>query len=394
MGLAPPGEAFQPVPGDAVPGGEFLALGREAAPRRAVLHPPRGQGHGQGRHVPAGVVLRVLHAGPLSAREDQVAQAQARGHGLGEPGEVDHPLRGQGRQGGGGVLAEHPVDVLLDDQGVPLAGDGHQGAPPLQAHGGGGGVVERGGEYRQADPGPARGLEGAGEDAVGVHGQGVEPALPVAGRGLEAGVDQAFAGQLLGVWEQGDGRVHGVLGPGADQEVLGRGLHGAPFHPAGDGVQVRQRVPGPGVVQEARGGALVKAPQGRGQVRVARGHRRDVGREVDDAAKGLLLQGEQGGFGGHAQHVGAPAHFAPQVAPAGGLAVGAAGGAHVHTQEIGQEAVGGELVPGPELAQADGVADGVGDGEVGGLVRIGKVRNPHCHAHNHATRAHKMEPGG
>ena len=338
-------------------------------------------------------MLGIPHPRALSLGKGQIAQPQPRSHGLGQPGQVDHPLRRQGRQGRRGTLVQQPVDVLLHDHGVPFPGDRHQGQAPFQTHGDGGRIVQGRRTHRQTDTAPTGAFEGAGQDPFRIHGQGVQAALPMAGGRLESGVDQGFAGHLLGIRKQGNGGVHGVLGAGADQDILGRHPHRPAPEPARNPGQMRQGVAGAGVVQQPRRGCAVQLSQAGGQIQVLGRHRRNIGTEVDDPAQGLVLGGEQSRLRGHPQDVGAPAHFPAQVAPAGGLPVGATDGADVHPDQVGQQPVGGQLVAGPEQPQPNGIAHGIGDGQIGGLPGDGELRYPDAHAYNHVLLAHKFKDG-
>ena len=362
----------------AMAGGQLAPLGQQPAPGRAVPQPAGGQFHGQRRHVPGGVVLRFAQPLPQAPGQHQVAQAQPRGHGLGQPGEVDHLVRGQTGQRRRPRLRQQAVHVLLHQEHVPAPGQFQHPPPPLQPHGGGGGVVQGGGQHRQTHAAPAGGLERLGQDPLPVHGHRVQATPPMPGRRLEPRVDQRLAGHLPGFRPQAQGRVHGVLGARADLDGVRVGLHPAPAQPVGDRLPVPPQILRSRVVQEP--GRVPGARRPPGQIRVLGQAGRPVGGQVDEAPRRALADGEDGRLRVHPQHVGAAPHLAAHQPAPRRLLVGPGHGAQVHPQQIRQQPVGGQPLPRAQAAGADVFGDGVGHGQVHRRVGVGQIGDP-----GHAT---------
>ena len=212
----------------------------------------------------------------------------------------------------------------------------------------------------------------------------------MAGGRLQARIDQGLAGHLVLFLKEADGCVHGVLGPSANDNALGICVQSAPFHPASGSLTMDQGLAGARVVEQAGcldGAELLR--EGR-QIAIPGSDGRHVEGEVDDAPLRAVLEGEQRGLRGNAQHVGASAHLTPHQAPPRGLTVGSGDGADVQTQQVCQESMGRQGIAGAQLPHSDGIPNGLNDSEVGGLVGFGQFWDPNCHAHNLRFPAHKI----
>jgi hypothetical protein len=233
----------------------------------------------------SGEAIRVVarRATPSACPKRPAAAGQ-----LGKTGDVDHPLRRQGRERRQGVVQHEAVDVVLDhDQVVPPA-DLQDRVPALQAHGGSAGVVQRGAAEQHLGARAARGqVQRLGPQPLVVHAHPDQVAAQHRGRRLDA-VEGQFLRQhhVARPRQRAERHQQAVLSATGDRDLLRGHRHPHPGQPA------RRRRPVVGPPRVDLGGQQAVDPGlghqlGQDEVRAGQVGRafREVVRQVDEARR-------------------------------------------------------------------------------------------------------------